>query len=398
MSYKKSRSNKTVKAPITPFAGQEPGHIVHIDLMEALPRASGYHAIVVFIDSFSRWSEAVALRDTKAETIARVFLNTWIARQGVPCQLHSDRGGNVDTAKILQEVVRMLNVTKTRNYAYRPQTNAHAERVIGTIKNMLWKFCQENPKNWVTLLDQVMFAYRTAEHSSTGYSAFFLDKGRHPRIPMDIVMGTSINQVLGETYSESAYNLYTKLQDTYRFVRENVKFRQDYSKKRYDTKCHIKKYEIGQFVYVWKPTPAYCTYRKFYDNFRGPFKIVEKLSDHGYKIELSPDKYDVVHMEHLKLAEEPAEDAEISLEGYFGDVTEENDDATAARSDGSASESQSDDETVSAPTAARDVGRSRRPAVFVMPRSDAAATGNNDGNASRPRRVRRQHYPYQHIP
>ncbi|MCP4458083.1 MAG: hypothetical protein GY816_08685, partial [Cytophagales bacterium] len=68
LRLKKSRPNKTVKAPITPFAGQEPGHIVHIDLMEALPRASGYHAIVVFIDSFSRWSEAVALRDTKAET------------------------------------------------------------------------------------------------------------------------------------------------------------------------------------------------------------------------------------------------------------------------------------------------------------------------------------------
>ncbi len=103
-------------------------------------------------------------------------------------------------------------------------------------------------------------------------------------------------------------------------------------------------------------------------------------------------------MEHLKLAEEPAEDADISLEGYFGDVTEENGDATAARSDGSASESQSDDETGSAPTAARDVRRSRRPAVFVMPRNDTAATGNNDGNASRPRRERRQHYPYQHIP
>ena len=319
LCHKRNRDHKTIKAPLKPYCGKEPGHIVHIDLMEALPKSNNYHAILICIDSYTKWTESIALRDTKAVYVARAFLNTWVSRQSVPCQLMSDRGGNVDTAKIIKEVNKMLNITKTHNYSYRPQTNAIAERVIGTIKNMLWKFCQENPKDWVTLLDQVMFAYRTSVHSTTGYSPFFLDKGRLPRLPLDIVMGTKPDNLLGDNYSEAAYNLYHKLQKAYKFVNDNIVTRQEYNKKRYDEKANVKKYDIGSWVYVWKPTPAYCTYRKFYDNYRGPFRIVDKVTDHGYKIDLGSDKYDVVHMEHLKTAIAPSDEVHIDLGGYYGD-------------------------------------------------------------------------------
>ena len=398
--HKKSRPNKTTKAPLTPYAGKEPGHIVHIDLMEALPKAGGYHAILIVIDSFTKWCEAIPLRDTKAETVARAILNVWCSRQSIMCQIHSDRGGNVDTAKIIKEVIKLLNVTKTHNCSYRPQTNAQAERVIGTIKNMLWKFCQENPKKWITLLDQVMFAYRTAVHSGTGYSPFFLDKGRLPRLPLDIVMGTKPDNLLGENYSEAAYHLYHNLRDVYKFVNENIGVQQEYNKRRYDEKVSVKAYQIGQWVYVWKPTPAYCSYRKFYDNYRGPFKIVEKVTEHTYKIDLGPDKYDVVHMEHLKLAEEPTSEIDVSLEGYYGDLRVDEsgsviDDPSHQEDDHSSvtgSEYYSDDEIGATPIIKQ---KQRRPQLIGVP------TGNNTQDMSslrRSTRDRRQHTPYQHIP
>ena len=51
---------------------------------------------------------------------------------------------------------------------------------------------------------------------------------------------------------------------------------------------------------VYKPTPPGCTYKKFYDNYRGPFQITENTS-HTYKIVLDRTKgtSDIVHMEHL---------------------------------------------------------------------------------------------------
>ena len=108
--------------------------------------------------------------NTRAEYVARALLNTWVSRQGVPSQVHSDRGGNVETAEILKALYKMLEITKTANYSYRPQTDGMAERMVGTLKNIFWKFCQQNPHNWINCLDQVLFGYHTSCHAATGFS------------------------------------------------------------------------------------------------------------------------------------------------------------------------------------------------------------------------------------
>lgn len=399
--HKKNKQHTTIKAPITPQSGKEPGHVVHMDLMEALPKSNGYHAILVVIDSFTKWTECVPLRNTKAETVARAFLNTWISRQGVPCQLHTDRGGNVDTANIIKELVKMLNITKTRNLSYRPQSNAQAERAIGTIKSMLWKFCQENPKNWITVIDQVMFGYRTSINATTNYSPFFLDKGRHPRFPLDLALGVEISSVMGDTYSECAFSLYHKLQNAYQFVHQNIKARQDYNKKRYDEKSHIRLYNVGDWVYVWKPAPAYCNHRVFYDHFRGPFKIVEKVTDFSYKIELRKDRFDIVHMEHLKIGEMPQENTLVELEGYDPDPVPESPqdqvEPTGVDNDpdqGSAyevsPEPPGNEDQVESSSSKRKVKKKSPPVVIIT------QTDNDDGEGRRGTRTRRQFIPYQH--
>ena len=120
-------------------------------------------------------------------------------------------------------------------------------------------------------------------------------------------MGTDVKSSLGEDGTKSAYDLYTKLQETYKFVNENIKGHQISSKKRYDEKANVKHFDVGSWVYVYKPTPPGCTYKKFYDNYRGPFQITEKLTPHTYKIVLDRTKgtSDIVHMEHLKQAQQP---------------------------------------------------------------------------------------------
>lgn len=299
---KKRRPHKNLKAPIQNFTGTCPGDIVFMDIMEALPPVHGYSSVLIIIDSFTKWPECVPLHSTKAEYVARALLNSWVSRQGVMTQLHSDRGRNVDTAGILKALYKMLGIEKSANFAYRPQTDGTAERMIGTLKTVLWKYCQENPFNWVNCLDQVLFAYRTSVHSATGFSPFFLDKGRLPRLPMHILMGTDVKSILGKNYSEVAHNLYHKLREAYALANENIKTRQISSKKQYNTDLNVQSFIEGEWVYVWKPAPKHCNYRKFYNHWRGPFEIVQKITTHSYKIKLSDNKFDVVHMELLKLA------------------------------------------------------------------------------------------------
>ena len=126
---KKRRSYKKLKAPITPFTGTYPGEIVFMDLMEALPVVNGYKSILIIIDSFTKWTECIPLQSTQAEYVARAILNTWISRQGVMDRLHTDKGANVDSAVILKALYKMLGISKSANFAYRPQTDGMAERI-----------------------------------------------------------------------------------------------------------------------------------------------------------------------------------------------------------------------------------------------------------------------------
>ena len=77
-------------------------------------------------------------------------------------------------------------------------------------------------------------------------------------------------------------------------------------KKQFDRSSHVVKYNVDDWVYVWKPAPEGCDHRKFYDHFRGPFKIVSKVTEYTYRIALGIEKFDIVHMEKLKLAKPPS--------------------------------------------------------------------------------------------
>lgn len=302
---KKAKNHKAPKAPLQPFVASYPNDVLQIDIVEALPSTNGYHAILTMIDRFTMYAEAVPLRNTKVDTIARAVLNQYISRHGIPTAIHSDRGGNVHTADLIQALYKLMGIEKTATTAYRPQSNGGVERFNGTLKGLLWAYCQENPKNWLNCLDQVMFAYRTTVHSATGYSPFFLRYGVHPRLPVDIVAGSRPPQIESKAQNQHARDLYYKLHDVYTFVRKHLNSKQVSMKKQFDRAAHVIKYKPGDWVYVWKPAPIGCDHRKFYDHFRGPFKVVDKVTEYTFRVEIQPGKFDIVHMEKLKLGKAP---------------------------------------------------------------------------------------------
>jgi hypothetical protein len=77
-------------------------------------------------------------------------------------------------------------------------------------------------------------------------------------------------------------------------------------KRQFDRSAHVVKYNVDDWVYVLKPAPAGCDHRKFYDHCKGPYKIVSKVTEYTYKIELQPNKYDIVHMGKLRLGKTPS--------------------------------------------------------------------------------------------
>lgn len=79
----RNKIQRHVKSPLGSFSDpDERMQHVHIDIV-TLKQAGPYRYLLTAVDRYTRWPEAYPLEDVEAATVARAFLNGWIARFGV---------------------------------------------------------------------------------------------------------------------------------------------------------------------------------------------------------------------------------------------------------------------------------------------------------------------------
>ena len=71
-----------------------------------------------------------------AATCAKVLLEEWVARFGVPDTITSDRGAQF-TSSLWRAICSMLNINHQQTKAYHPQSNRLVERFHRRLKDAL---------------------------------------------------------------------------------------------------------------------------------------------------------------------------------------------------------------------------------------------------------------------
>ncbi|POM61209.1 LOW QUALITY PROTEIN: Pol protein [Phytophthora palmivora] len=92
---------------------------------------------------------------------------------------------------------QLLGAKLTMSTAGHPQTDGQTERVIACSK-MLYGA----PRSWSDQLPMVEFALNNAVHASTGFTPFYLNGLRHPKVPLTLRGGT-VGERLGNPFQVS---------------------------------------------------------------------------------------------------------------------------------------------------------------------------------------------------
>lgn len=143
--------------------------------------------MITCTDYFSKWVEAEALPDKRAQSVAK-FLLRLVCRLGCFEYCHTDQGREF-VNELNSTLFDLAGIEQRISSAYHPQSNGLDERTNQTISHGLLKYINVQQDDWDEHLDCVLFSYRTSVHASTKYTPFYLMYGRHPVLPIELKVG-----------------------------------------------------------------------------------------------------------------------------------------------------------------------------------------------------------------
>ena len=184
---KVSRHNKPVPSQF--IAPDSRFEHVHIDIVGPLPVYEGYQYLLTMVDRYSRWPEAIPMRNITARTVAHAFYTNWAARYGAPKRVTTDQGAQFE-ARLFRELLDFIGCDRIRTTAYHPAANGLVERWHRDLKAAL--MCYGDDPEWPRILPTVLLGLRTRIREKTGAS------------PADYVFGTSL-RIPGAFYAENAH-------------------------------------------------------------------------------------------------------------------------------------------------------------------------------------------------
>ena len=154
---------------------------VHIDLVGPLPISKGFKYVLTVICRYTRWSEAIPLRNATAESVLSGLWEGWFSRYGLPSRLSTDRGGQFYKCHAFKKAMKDLGIIQEMTTSYHPQSNGMIERLHRQLKGSLK--CQDTPLSWADNLPMVMLGIRSALKEDLGCCAAEMVFGMPLRVP-----------------------------------------------------------------------------------------------------------------------------------------------------------------------------------------------------------------------
>ncbi|GJV64105.1 retrotransposon protein, putative, ty3-gypsy subclass [Tanacetum coccineum] len=264
---------------------------ITMDFVTKLPKTSqGYDTIWVIVDRLTKSAIFTPMRETDPlDKLARLYLKEVVTRHGIPVSIICDRDPRF-ASNFWRSLQNALGTNLDMSTSYHPQTDGQSERTIQTLEDMLRACAIDFGKGWVNHLPLVEFSYNNSYHASIKAAPFEALYGRKCRSP---VCWTEVGeaQILGpELIQETTEKIIQ--------IKQRMQAARDRQKSYADLKRKPMEFQVGDKVMLkvspWKGVVRFGKRGKLNPRYVGPFKVIERVGEVAYKLEL-PEELSRVH-------------------------------------------------------------------------------------------------------
>jgi transposase InsO family protein len=140
--------------------------LVSIDFLKLEPSKGGIENILVIVDHFTRFAQAIQCKKHTASTTANALYDGYFRYYGFLEQLHSDQGRNF-LSRTIQELCKIAGIKTARTTPYHAIGNGGAERWNQTLLKKLGTLENQQKYNWKAYIGPLVQAYNATKNDAT---------------------------------------------------------------------------------------------------------------------------------------------------------------------------------------------------------------------------------------
>jgi hypothetical protein len=288
----------TEKMPIP----TQPFEDVSMDVVGPVPSSStGYQYVLVIQDRLSRWLIFVPMRNSSAETIARLFLTEWVCQFGVPKRILTDRGSNF-LSHTMKELNSSLGVHHVKTAAYHPQGNGQNERTHRQLHSYLSMFLSPTTRRtWDTMLKYASWVHNSSHHEALQASPFEIMTGLRPTQARAWLPGNDPTREALEHTSQYFGVKRNELEAIRHKARDAIAKAQAGYLSRLNIHKKAGKFQVGQKILLRNQDRSTYVSRKWSPKYLGPYVIIQMLSPVTFRAQnLANKQVGIFHAVHAK--------------------------------------------------------------------------------------------------
>ena len=279
-------------SPLNPIIKPWPFRGWALDFVGMIHPASskGHRFVLVATDYFTKWSEAVPLRNMTHKEVIQFITEHIVHRFGIPQTLTTDQGTSF-MAKEVKQFAESLGIKMLNSSPYYAQANGQAESSNKILIKLIKKKVQDFPRRWHEVLSEALWAHRISRHGATKVTPFELVYGQEAVLPIEVNLAAlrlvRQNDLSADDYCSLMMDNIDEVADKRVIALSEIKKEKLWVARSYNKKVRLKDFQIDDLV--WKVIlPVGSRSRKFgkwSPNWEGPLRIARIVPGNSYLVE-----------------------------------------------------------------------------------------------------------------